>query len=145
MILRWNTNLKNGSEYTEVFNNELNEQHDELNSDIDKVAKIDEEYADIVGVLDHKFVPSISNKRTNLNLLLTWDNDMDPKLYPWNSSLGANERIHEDLKEHRMRMYIPQKYTHPRDHPEEIARRLKRKNDQNTKQQTKRKRTRSGF
>ena len=30
-------------------------KHDELNSDIQKVAKLDEEYADIVGVLDHKF------------------------------------------------------------------------------------------
>ena len=32
-------------------------KHDELNSDIQKVAKLDEEYANIVGVLDHKFVP----------------------------------------------------------------------------------------
>ena len=37
--------------------------------------------------------------------------------------------IHEYLNEHRMRMYIPQKYTFPKDHPEEIARRLKRKNE----------------
>ena len=56
-----------------------------MNSDIDKVAKLDEEYADIVGVLDLKFVPSNSNKQTNLNFLLTWNNDMDPKWYPWNS------------------------------------------------------------
>ena len=54
-------------------------KHDELNSDIHKVAKLDEEYADIVGVLDHKFVPPSSKKRTSLNFLLTWDNDMDPK------------------------------------------------------------------
>ena len=52
---------------------------------------------------------------------------MDPKWYPWNSSLGANERIQEYLDQHRMRRYIPPKYTHPKDHPEEIARRLKRK------------------
>ena len=70
---------------------------------------------------------SSTNKRTNLNFLLTWDNDIDPKWYPWNSSLGANERIHEYLNENRMIMYIPQKYNHPKDHPEEIARRLKQK------------------
>ena len=116
-----------------------------MNSDIHKVAKLDEEYADIVGVLDYKFVPPNSKKRTHLNFLLTWDNDMDPKWYPWNSSLGSNERIHEYLDEHRMRMYIPPKYTHPKDHPDEIARRLKRKNEQNTNNRTIRKRSRSGF
>ena len=118
-------------------------KHDEINSDIHKVAKLDEEYADIVGVLDHKFLPSSSKKRTSLNFLLTWDNDMDPKWYPWNSSLGSNERIHEYLDKHRMRMYIPPKYTHPKDHPDEIARRLERKNE--PKNRTKRKRSRSGF
>ena len=78
----------------------LNEyKHDEISSDIDKVAKLDEEYANIVGVLDYKLVPSNSNKRINLNFLFTSDNDMDPKWYPWNSSIGANERIHEYLNE----------------------------------------------
>ena len=51
-------------------------KHDETNSDIQKVAKLDEEYADIVGVLDHKIVPPNSEKRTDLNFLWTWDNDM---------------------------------------------------------------------
>ena len=111
-------------------------KHDDLNSDIQKVAKLDKEYADIVGVLDHKFLPPNSRERTSLNFLLTWDNDMDPKWYPWNSSLGSNERIHEYLDKNRMRMYIPQKYTHPKDHPDEIARRLKRKNEQNTNNRT---------
>ena len=77
--------------------------------------------------------------------LVTPNNDMDPKWYPWNSSLGSNERIHEYLDEHRMRMYIPPKYTHPKDHPDENARRLKQENEQNTNNRTIRKRSRSGF
>ena len=59
----------------------------------------------------YKFVPPNSNKRSSLNFLLTWDNNMDPKWYPWNSSLGANERIHGYLDEYRMRMYIYHKNT----------------------------------
>ena len=41
-----------------------------------------------------------------------------------------------------MRMFIPQKYTFPKDHPEEIARREKKKNENITITHTKRKRTR---
>jgi hypothetical protein len=114
-------------------------KHDEVNSNIEKAAKLDDEYADIVQVLDHKFTPSTSKLKSNLSFLLTWDTDMNPKWYPWNTSLGANERIHEYLNDNQMRTFIPQKYTYPRNHPEEIARRLKQKNER------KRSRSRTGF
>jgi len=114
-------------------------KHDEVNSNIEKAAKLDDEYADIVKVLGHKFTPSTSKLRSNLSFLLTWDTDMNPKWYPWSPSLGANERIHEYLNDNQMRTFIPQKYTYPRDHPEEIARRLKQKNER------KRSRSRTGF
>ena len=68
-------------------------------------------------------------KKVHLSFLLTWDGDMNPKWYPWSPSLGANERIHEYLNDNQMRTFIPQKYTYPRNHPEEIARRLKQKNE----------------
>ena len=113
-------------------------EHDEVNLDITKAAKLANEYADIAGVHGHKFVPPTSKKRTNLQFLLTWEDDKDPKWYSWNATLGDNELIHEYLDEHRMRMYIPLKYIFPKDHPEEIARRLKRKNE-------KRKRNNEGF
>ena len=74
-------------------------------------------------------MPSTSKKRTNLQFLLSWGDDIDPEWYPWNTTLGDNELIHEYLDEHRMRMYIPPKYTFPKDHPEEIAWRLKRENE----------------
>jgi hypothetical protein len=114
-------------------------KHDEVNSNIEKAAKLDDEYADIVKVLGHKFTPSTSKLRSNLSFLLTWDTDMNPKWYPWSPSLGANERIHEYLNDNQMRTFIPQKYTYPRDHPENIARRLKQKNER------KRSRSRTGF
>ena len=47
------------------------------------------------------------------------------------ATLGGNELIHEYLNNKRMRQYIPQKYTHPKDHPEEIARREEMKNKRN--------------
>ncbi len=63
---------------------------------------------------------------TNLEFLLTWDDDDDPKWYRWNSSLGENEKFNEHLDENKLRKFIPIKYTYPKDHPEEIARRPKR-------------------
>ena len=110
-----------------------------MNTNIEKAAKLDDEYADIVKVLDHKFTPSNAKLRSNLSFLLTWDIDKDPKWYPWSPSLSANERIHEYLNDNRMRTFIPQQYTYPRDHPEEIARRLKQNNER------KRSRSRTGF
>ena len=104
---------------------------DEDNEDIIRAAKIDDEYADITSVIDHKFVPPTSKRRTSIQFLLTWEDDTEPKWYPWNATLGGNELIHEYLNNKRMRQYIPQKYTHPKDHPEEIARREEMKNKRN--------------
>ena len=102
-------------------------KHDEVNSNVNKAAKLDDEYVDIAGVHGHKFVPSTLKKRTNLRFLLTWEDDMDPNWYPWDATLGKNKVIHEYLDEHRMRMYISLIYTFPKDHPEEVAWPLKRK------------------
>ena len=69
---------------------------------MNKAAELDDEYADIVGVHGHKIVHSKSKKRTHLHFLLTWEDDMDPKWYPWNTSLDDNKGIHEYLDENRM-------------------------------------------
>merc|ERR1711991_9210 len=68
---------------------------DEDNEDIIRVAKIHDGYADITSVIDHKFVPPSSKRRTSLQFLLTWEDDSEPKWYPWNATLGGNELIHQ--------------------------------------------------
>ena len=115
-------------------------KYDENNINIYRVAKLDDEYADIVDVIDHRYIPPNSKKRSSLEFLLTWEDDRDPNWYQWNSSLGDNERIHDYLDKNELRKYIPIKYTFPNDHPEEIARRQKRKNDKDTITSTKRQR-----
>ena len=60
---------------------------DEENDDIVRVAKIDDEYVNITSVINHKFVPNNSTRRTNLQFLLTWEDDSEPKWYPWNATL----------------------------------------------------------
>ena len=54
-------------------------KHDDNNKDVDKVAKIDDEYSDIVDVLDHRYIPPHSKKRSSLEFLLTWEDDRDLK------------------------------------------------------------------
>jgi hypothetical protein len=102
-------------------------KNDEQNTNIDKVAKLDDEFADVAEVINHKFVPSTSTKKTDIQFFMTWDNDPEPKWYRYNTSLGQNEVIHEYLERVKLRKFIPQKFTFPKDHPEEIARKqLKR-------------------
>ena len=84
-------------------------------------------------MFDLKHVPPTSTKRTSLQLLLTWEDDRDPKWYPCNSSLGDNEQIHAYLDMNKLRKHIPQKYTFCKDHSEEIARRKKRRLEESNK------------
>ena len=46
---------------------------------VDRVAKLDDEYDDIIDVLDHRHVPANCTKRSSLEFLLIWENDRDPK------------------------------------------------------------------
>ena len=87
-------------------------KHDDNNMDVDRVAKLDDEYDDIIDVLDHRHVSANCTKRSSLQFLLVWENDRDPKWYRWNSSLGDNEKIHEYLNKNQLRKYIPIEYTH---------------------------------
>ena len=50
---------------------------DEENDSIVRAAKIDDEYADITSVIDHKFVPNNSKRKTNLQFLLTGEDDSE--------------------------------------------------------------------
>jgi hypothetical protein len=60
-------------------------------------AILDDEHVDIAEVLNYKFIPPTSKKRTDIQFLMTWDNDPDPKWYRWNSSLRNYELVHEYL------------------------------------------------
>ena len=91
--------------------------HDEVNTDINKVAKIDEELADITQVLSHRFK---SSKKTlnNLELLLVWEDDPKPTWFPWNSSLRSIDVIHRYFENNQMRKFIPPEFTWGKDHPD---------------------------
>ena len=93
--------------------------HDELNSDINKVAKIDEEFTEITQVLNHRFKGSKKNL-ANLELYLTWEDDPKPQWFPWNSSFRAVEVIHRYFEDNQMRRFIPTEFTWGKDHPEYI-------------------------
>ena len=91
--------------------------HDEVNTDINKVAKIDEELADITQVLSHRFK---SSKKTlnNLELLLVWEDDPKPTWFPWNSSFRSIDVIHRYFENNQMRKFIPPEFTWGKDHPD---------------------------
>jgi len=100
--------------------------HDELNSDINEVAQIDEEFTEITQVLNHRFKGSKKNL-ANLELFLIWEDDPKPQWFPWNSSFRSVGAIHRYFEDNQMRRFIPTEFTWGKDHPEYIPpNRLKR-------------------
>ena len=91
--------------------------HDENNSDIIKVAKIDEELSDIVKILNHRFR---GHKKTlsNLELQLVWEDDPNPNWFPWNSTFRSNKLIHKYFNENQMKKFIPPEFTWGKHHPD---------------------------
>ena len=92
-------------------------KHDDNNSDITKVAKIDEELADLVKVINHRFKGRKKNL-SNLELLLVWEDNPNPDWFPWNSTYRSNELIHKYFNDNQMRKFIPPEFTWGRDHPD---------------------------
>jgi hypothetical protein len=95
----------------------LREFHYDKNIDPVEVAKHDDEFDDIVLVLDHKFKNSKKRAR-DLQFQVIWGKNKNPEWQDWNSTISANEKIHEYLKANQLRKYVPRKYTWPKDHPE---------------------------
>ena len=83
--------------------------------DPDKVAQHDEEYIDIQEVLEHKFT-NRKKRRTDLQFKILWEGDKEPAWYPWNTTIGQAEKIHECLSANKLKKYIPAKYTWPKGH-----------------------------
>jgi len=86
---------------------------DEGNVDPSEVAQHDEEYTGIKQVLEHKFTHKKQRKQ-DLQFKILWEGDKEPSWYPWNSTFGHAEKIHEYLIAHKLKKYIPTQYTWPR-------------------------------
>ena len=95
----------------------LSEYHfNELTPPPENVARLDEAYKGINKILDHKFSHTRKFK-TDLSLLILWDDAIEPEWTPWNKSLGDEETVHRYLNDNFMARFIPKKYTWSKDHP----------------------------
>ena len=99
--------------------------HDEVNTDIIKVAKIDQELRDITQVINHRFKGS-KKTLSNLELLLVWEDDPNPQWYPWNASFRSTDVIHRHFENSQMRKLIPPEFTWGKDHPEYVPPKISR-------------------
>ena len=86
---------------------------DEEHLDPRKVAQHDEEYTEIQQVLSHRY-SNKKKRKTDLEFKLLWEGDKEPQWYPWNSTLGHAEKVHQYLAEHKLKKFIPTKYTWPK-------------------------------
>ena len=95
----------------------LSEYHfNELTPPPENVARLDESYKGISKILDHKF-SHVRKLKTDLSLLILWDDAIEPEWTPWNKSLGDEETVHRYLNDNFMARFIPKKYTWNKDHP----------------------------
>ena len=96
----------------------------------------------MTSAIDHNLAPPPSSKRrASVQLLSTWEDDAEPKRRPWSATLGGSELMRERLNNKRVRRCAPQKLTHPKDHPDEVARREETKSkrdNENDKRKSKR-------
>jgi hypothetical protein len=82
-----------------------------------EVAQHDKDYFEIEEIISHKFK---KNPKTlsNLELLIKYEGERDSKWQSWNSTFGANEKIHLYFRHNQLARFIPKKFTWPKDHPE---------------------------
>ena len=95
----------------------LHEYHvDSHNPAPDQVARLDEAYRGIKRIVDHKFSHPRKFK-SDLQLLILWDDEKEPQWSSWNKSLGEEETVHKYLNDNFMARFIPRKFTWNKDHP----------------------------
>ena len=97
----------------------LHEYHvDSHNPAPDQVARLDEAYRGIKRIVDHKFSHPRKFK-SDLQLLILWDDEKEPQWSSWNKSLGEEETVHRSmyLNDNFMARFIPRKFTWNKDHP----------------------------
>lgn len=84
-----------------------------------EVAKHDKEYDEIQKVFSHRF-SSNRKRRSDLDFHLMWARGQSPVWERWNSTLAANETIHDYLRQNKLSRFIPTQFTWPKDHPEYV-------------------------
>ena len=84
-----------------------------------EVAKHDKEYDEIQTIFGHRFSGNRS-RRSDLEFHLMWARGHTPVWEQWNSTLAANESIHDYLRQNKLSRFIPAKFTWPKDHPEYV-------------------------
>ena len=96
----------------------MSEYHfNELTPTPERVARLDEAYKGINKILDHKFSHERKFK-SDLSLLILWDDSKEPEWTSWNRSLGEEETVHKYLNDNFMARFIPKRFTWNKDHPE---------------------------
>ena len=95
----------------------LHEYHvDSHNPAPDQVARLDEAYRGIKRIVDHKFSHPRKFK-SDLQLLILWDDEKEPRRSSWSKSLGEEEAARKRLNDNFMARFTPRKSTWNKDHP----------------------------
>ena len=84
-----------------------------------EVARHDKEYDLIQRIFGHRFTDN-RKRCSDLEFNLMWARGHEPVWERWNSTLSANESIHDYLRQNNLRRCIPAKYTWPKDHPDYV-------------------------
>lgn len=82
------------------------------------IAQHDDDYYEIIEVINHRFMDKSNKNCTNLEFLVKYRDAKEHVWQSWNVDFAANEVIHSYLNDNFLRRCIPQKYTYPKDHPE---------------------------
>ncbi len=100
--------------------------YDSEHNDPAEVAKHDLDYDNIQQILGHRFTDD-RKRKSDLAFHIMWARNHAPEWEQWNSTLAANETIHNYLRENRLARFIPPIYTWPKDHPDYIPPNNRRK------------------
>ena len=75
------------------------------------IALHDEDFERIEHVTTHRFK---NNKKSALQLLIKWDNEITPTWHDWHRDFASNEEVHKYLRANKLSRLIPPAYTYPK-------------------------------
>ena len=78
-----------------------------------KVAQHDEDYHDIESIRDHRFVNPAHQLRSEMSLLVKWNEITQPSWHKWSPDFGKAEVVHQYLKDHNLKKFIHVQYKEP--------------------------------
>ena len=82
---------------------------DKVNIDPEKVAMMDDAMYEVLKVVEHKFIRKKKTK-DNLELLMQFDDDPEPKWYGWNSSYNDVPMIQQYFRDNGLKHFILERY-----------------------------------